>query len=770
MNRRFAIAMSGGALVGAAAVLGFLPLVRSAVADRARAVDVDVSLDGAVPALEGLRLRGLSLAIHGVPGIRVWFDEVVVGWSSRRPRFVRGGKIIAVGDPAVIAKAVSDWRSRQQHSAAGSAGGSKEDPIEVRDLLVDWRERAEIGEEVPFARALLSSVSAGAEGRLVLEVASVQGSFAGFRIALEGADVELSRVGPGARVHRLEADTFSLERRSDVSIGRGGAAVPAASGHELERVDRVRAVQRLLLRLGAMADSVLADDALVSLRGTRLKVSVAGEELELGPGVLELRREPAALVLQLTPVEGPAPESRPLMLRLAVPRMPAEGVLKEPIRAEVRGGPISMAQLGLRDGEFGLNSVSRTAVTSDVRVELSPDAVTLMVEGSGKVQRLSVKQARLSPDVVEGIDLAWRGRLVGRVDGTALSIRDGEVDLGQLKFLIEGAVDRKKPSGVGGPLLQNLMVDLAFEIPLTNCQAAYDSLPRALIPNLQGMHFAGSLSAKGHARFDTARLDKAFDVDWAGGLSCRILDAPEAMRVAKFRKPFPKLVYTPEGEERTMTFGPGTDSWVPLGGVSKFMEIAALVCEDGRFLRHHGFDQQAIINSFRDNLAAGAFKRGASTLSMQLAKNLYLSRDKVLARKLQEAILTMYLEQELTKQELLELYFNVVEFGPMVYGIGPAARHWFNSSAGELSLGQSLYLASILQNPKKQFFGKDGAVLASRALYLRKLMTLAKKLHLVSDAEAEAGLAESLVFGQAAATPPMSVPEGTPVATDSALP
>ena len=102
--------------------------------------------------------------------------------------------------------------------------------------------------------------------------------------------------------------------------------------------------------------------------------------------------------------------------------------------------------------------------------------------------------------------------------------------------------------------------------------------------------------------------------------------------------------------------------------------------------------------------------------------------------------------------------------------IGPAARHWFNSSAGELSLGQSLYLASILQNPKKQFFGKDGAVLASRALYLRKLMTLAKKLHLVSDAEAEAGLAESLVFGQAAATPPLSVPEGTPVATDSALP
>src|SRR5438046_465396 len=139
------------------------------------------------------------------------------------------------------------------------------------------------------------------------------------------------------------------------------------------------------------------------------------------------------------------------------------------------------------------------------------------------------------------------------------------------------------------------------------------------------------------------------------------------------------------------------------------MEVAVLTTEDGAFRRHHGFDQEAIKNSIRENLRKRRFVRGASTISMQLAKNLYLDRSKNLARKLEEAILTMYLEQELTKDQLLELYLNVVEFGPMVYGIGPAARHYFNAAASELSLSQALYISSIMPNPKNQYFGAGGA-------------------------------------------------------------
>jgi membrane peptidoglycan carboxypeptidase len=176
------------------------------------------------------------------------------------------------------------------------------------------------------------------------------------------------------------------------------------------------------------------------------------------------------------------------------------------------------------------------------------------------------------------------------------------------------------------------------------------------------------------------------------------------------------------------------------------METAVLICEDGAFLRHRGFDEEAIRNSIRENFKAGRFVRGASTISMQLAKNLYLSREKTLSRKLQEAVLTELLEQELTKDQIMELYLNVIEFGPGIYGIGPAANYYFNSSPGRLSLGQSLYLASILSNPKHQYFGADGAVTPGWMGYLRKLMQIAVKIHRITDDELKDALTEQVTF------------------------
>src|SRR5690606_26000898 len=100
----------------------------------------------------------------------------------------------------------------------------------------------------------------------------------------------------------------------------------------------------------------------------------------------------------------------------------------------------------------------------------------------------------------------------------------------------------------------------------------------------------------------------------------------------------------------------------------------------------------AIHNSILENVKQRRFVRGASTISMQLAKNVYLKREKTLSRKLQEAVLTMLLEQEFTKQQLLELYLNVIEFAPGVYGVGPGAQHYFNTHPSQLSLGQALYI------------------------------------------------------------------------------
>jgi membrane peptidoglycan carboxypeptidase len=135
---------------------------------------------------------------------------------------------------------------------------------------------------------------------------------------------------------------------------------------------------------------------------------------------------------------------------------------------------------------------------------------------------------------------------------------------------------------------------------------------------------------------------------------------------------------------------------------------------------------------------------------MQTVKNLYLEREKTLGRKIQEAVLTVYLEQALTKEDILELYFNCIEFGPMLYGIGPAARHYFRSSPSELSLGQALFLSSILPSPKVSRFGPDGRVKAGWMGYLRKLMQIMVKRHLIDESELRIGASEWIVFGEPA--------------------
>ena len=211
--------------------------------------------------------------------------------------------------------------------------------------------------------------------------------------------------------------------------------------------------------------------------------------------------------------------------------------------------------------------------------------------------------------------------------------------------------------------------------------------------------------------------------------------------------------------------------------MSLVVAVAEPSREDSRFHAHAGFDFKALENALKDDLKVGRFARGASTVSMQLAKNLYLSQEKTLGRKLQEALLTMLLEQQLDKRRILELYLNVVELGPGLYGVRDAAEYYFATPARSLTLGQSLYLASILPNPTFSRFGPDGKLNAGWQSYLRRLMHIAHKIKRIDDAELEAGLAEEIAFrspGSAAIVPsdgpspddPPSVPELDESGTD----
>src|SRR5215207_10963715 len=156
-------------------------------------------------------------------------------------------------------------------------------------------------------------------------------------------------------------------------------------------------------------------------------------------------------------------------------------------------------------------------------------------------------------------------------------------------------------------------------------------------------------------------------------------------------------------EARAKGDEPGRDQrWVSYRRISPQLVRAVLVTEDSAFWSHDGLDYQQIKESLEVNLERGEFARGASTITQQLAKNLYLSPSKNPVRKLRELLIARRLEAELSKERLLELYLNVAEWGDGVFGAEAAARRWFGVSAADLSAVQAARLAVALPNPRQR--------------------------------------------------------------------
>lgn len=141
--------------------------------------------------------------------------------------------------------------------------------------------------------------------------------------------------------------------------------------------------------------------------------------------------------------------------------------------------------------------------------------------------------------------------------------------------------------------------------------------------------------------------------------------------------------------------------WVPLSHISPFLRRAVIVGEDASFYSHEGFDWKGIKNAAISNIRSGKLRRGGSTITQQLAKNLYLSSNKTLARKMHEAMIARTIEHRLTKKRILEIYLNIVEWGHHVYGAEAAALHHFGKSALELTREEAALLAAMLPSPRE---------------------------------------------------------------------
>lgn len=245
-------------------------------------------------------------------------------------------------------------------------------------------------------------------------------------------------------------------------------------------------------------------------------------------------------------------------------------------------------------------------------------------------------------------------------------------------------------------------LSIQVRIPTVPAPAFFASLPGGMFGQLDGLQTEGALTYAFDLYIDENDLDKTV-------LRSRL--TPDRFRIIQFGKTdlrmmngsFAHQVYEDDRLAAQFLVGPENPDFTPLESISPFLRDAILTCEDPSFFSHRGFLEEAMRESLIQNIREKRFARGGSTISMQLVKNVFLNRKKFLARKVQEILLVWLIEgQRLTsKERMFEVYLNLIEWGPGIYGVRQAAQFYFRKSPADLDLAEAIFLASIVPKPKK---------------------------------------------------------------------
>ncbi len=162
--------------------------------------------------------------------------------------------------------------------------------------------------------------------------------------------------------------------------------------------------------------------------------------------------------------------------------------------------------------------------------------------------------------------------------------------------------------------------------------------------------------------------------------------------------------------------------WVPLSNISPYLVKSVLIAEDDKFWIHEGFDYEAIQKAIEKDIKAGKFKFGGSTISQQLARNLYLSPAKNPLRKMREAIITWRMERVLSKRRILELYLNLVEWGEGIFGVEAASRYYYGKPSSELIPQEAARLSAVLPSPRRYNPAGDQRYVVNRSNVIYNIM------------------------------------------------
>jgi len=260
---------------------------------------------------------------------------------------------------------------------------------------------------------------------------------------------------------------------------------------------------------------------------------------------------------------------------------------------------------------------------------------------------------------------------------------------------------------------KNKIYELKLNAEEQDAQAIFQAFPQGLFESLDGLKVQGKIKYNLNFYLDTAIPDSVKFSSTLTPVGFKILQWGKT-NLQKINSPFVYTPYEYGKPMRDITIGPSNPNFTPLNAISKNFINAVLTAEDPSFFTHNGFVEESIRKSIAVNFKEKKFKRGGSTISMQLVKNVYLSRQKTLARKAEEILIVWLIEHNhlVSKQRMLEVYFNIMELGRNIYGIGEASRYYFGKQPADLTIGDGLFLASIVPKPKASMykFMADGSL------------------------------------------------------------
>lgn len=625
-------------------------MVRDSLVERLeRRSGLPVAVDSVEVAWGTAHVEGLVVGDASGPTVR--FDRIAVTldrdalWSGRaiaREVAVEGGRI--EGERQQLEELARRFMGRRQEPDAEDAGDGRvrivPDVATLRDVRVVVSEKAD--RPRAFEADLdLKATPADKRAELLLRDVRVDPG--------NGPVVTAGRVQTVLRAYRSQEGVqllFPLE------VELEGVGAPITAQIAVAGVDGVVRV----------ADARLSEIA----------VDLAGTFSDAGEGAA-----------------GPQPKRSDKLWEIAgtVRRDLSRGVLRVNMESfELGRIPEVLERLPLVESE-------RATVGGHLAVVF--DAGIARVQGNVSLAGLNVEHRTLAKATVRDVGFALRFAVAIDAAARRVEIDHAAVERGGIELRLRGEVEHPRAQ-------RGRRYRLRAEIPPVGCQAVLSAVPAELVPAMQGFDLDGTFDAHVDLDVDYADLD-ALVLDGSIGIwNCKVRRAPDHAAVARLGGPFVHRVTMRDGRERVVHLQNGSRSFTSLGAISPYMQAAVLTTEDGGFYRHRGFLPSQFRTALLRNLEAGRIRLGASTISMQMVKNVLLSHERTLSRKLQEMFLTWYLETGLSKARIMEIYLNIVELGPGIYGVTRAAEHYFGKHPRDLTLPEAAYLALMLPSPVRR--------------------------------------------------------------------